>query len=221
MTDLSHWDFAENFSGYDAAALILGIEPRESSDEQWRIRVVTDRMELNYRHAVERMIAETIGDSIVKVQSEEATIKLSSVKLHDLHYRCWLLNEPTPLSEWLADKRLTKFEAQEFERYSIVRWLNQIGMKSVYQFERKQSTEHKEIIESDIDPADMPDELFTANIAFRAVKNGYGDKTATFKNRLIDYLENNYPDLSNEAMLRIATVANPDKVRGRKKSNTD
>jgi hypothetical protein len=70
----------------------------------------------------------------------------------------------------------------------------------------------------DIDPADLPDELSAANIAFRAVTNGHGDQAATFKNRLIDYLEKNFTSLNNEAVQRIATVANPDKGRGRKKS---
>lgn len=75
--------------------------------------------------------------------------------------------------------------------------------------------------ESNIDPADLPEELHVANIAFRAVTKGYGDKTSTFKNRLIDYLEKNFIDLKNEAVQRIATVANPDKGRGRKKSSTE
>jgi hypothetical protein len=76
-------------------------------------------------------------------------------------------------------------------------------------------------IDADIDPADLPDELHAANIAFRAVTNGHGDKSATFKNRLIDYLEKNFPGLNNEAVQRIATVANPDKAPGRKKRNVE
>ena len=77
------------------------------------------------------------------------------------------------------------------------------------------------IAESEVDPADLPNELHTANIAFRAVKNGHGDRTATPKNRLIDYLEKNFTDLKPEAVKRIATVANPDKSTGRKKSNKE
>ncbi len=69
----------------------------------------------------------------------------------------------------------------------------------------------------DIDPADLPDELSAANIAFRAVTNGFGDKTATFRNRLVDYLEKNFPSLNSEAVQRLATVANPDKSTGRKR----
>lgn len=71
--------------------------------------------------------------------------------------------------------------------------------------------------ESEFDPSDLPEELFIANIAFRAVKNGYGNTLDTFRNRSIDYLKKTYPNLSSDAMSRISTVANPDKTRGRKK----
>ena len=77
------------------------------------------------------------------------------------------------------------------------------------------------ITESEIDPVDLPDELHTANIAFRAVKNGHGDRTATPENRLISYLEKNFTDLKPEAIKRIATVANPDKTTGRKKRDKE
>ena len=68
-----------------------------------------------------------------------------------------------------------------------------------------------------IDPLDLPAELDAANMAFRAVNNGYGDTTTTPKNRLIDYLQKHYPAFKPEQVNRIATVANPDKSTGRKK----
>ena len=64
------------------------------------------------------------------------------------------------------------------------------------------------------DPSDQPKELDIANIAFRAVSNGYGNQEDTFKNRLIAYLESTYPKLLNSEIQRIATIANPDKERG-------
>jgi hypothetical protein len=44
MEQLAHWDFTKEFSGYDAAALILGLEPRNSEFDEQRVRVVRDRM---------------------------------------------------------------------------------------------------------------------------------------------------------------------------------
>jgi hypothetical protein len=84
----------------------------------------------------------------------------------------------------------------------------------------KQVVKNK-VVQNEIDPSDLPMELDAANVAFRAVFNGYGDKSATFRNRLIDYLEKTFIGLNSEAVQRIATVANPDKVRGRKKAGTE
>lgn len=72
---------------------------------------------------------------------------------------------------------------------------------------------------SDIDPADWPDELFAAMTAFRAVTNGYGNSSDTFKNRLTEFLASNFKHLSKEAIGRISTVANIDKSRGRPRSD--
>lgn len=72
-----------------------------------------------------------------------------------------------------------------------------------------------------IDPLDLPEELDTANMAFRALMKGYGDQNATKKTRLIAYLKANYQHLKDGTLERIATVANPDKTRGRKKRNTE
>ena len=72
-----------------------------------------------------------------------------------------------------------------------------------------------------IDPSDLPEELDAANMAYRAVLNGFDILTGTFKNKLIEFLSTNYSHLGNEALDRIATVANPDKTRGRKKRNTE
>lgn len=75
--------------------------------------------------------------------------------------------------------------------------------------------------DQDPDPQDLPFELQVANIAFRAVSNGYGDQSATFKNRLTAYLQEQYKDLGTEAINRVATVANPDKSRGRKNRSAE
>lgn len=69
----------------------------------------------------------------------------------------------------------------------------------------------------EVDPFTRPGELYAANAAYQAVQAGYGDQNATFRNRIIAYLEEHYPAFAPDAILRIATVANPDKRPGRKK----
>ena len=215
MNDLSHWNFAEQFSGYDAAALILGIEPRESAGDEHRVRVVADRLKLDYERALGQAKFETRSFDDLEISKPPAGL-LVSVKLDKL-WRDAAEGMDAPLDEWVFNQRLTQFDNQEFARHSISEWLISIAMEPVYRFDRSQPVKLSSDLESGIDPADLPEELQAANIAFRAITNGYGEGTATFKNRLIGYLEKNFVDLSSEAVQRIATVANPDKMRGRKK----
>ena len=222
MDNLSHWDFAEHFSGYDAAALILGMEPRESASDEHRVRVVSDRMGLDYARAVQRAHDEhgpyfDERDRLVHLGERPGGLLLS-VEMQKL-WRDFYDGVETPFSEWLLDRRQPRYENQEFNRASIVNWLKAIGMGSVYRFDLNRSNVSRTKSAEDIDPADLPEELHAANIAFRAVTNGYGDPLATFKNKLIGYLEKNFLSLSNEAVQRIATVANSDKATGRKKSS--
>jgi len=221
MADLSHWDFAEHFSGYDAAALILGLEPRESDTEQWRVNIVMDRMALHYNNRIAALEWEATDPDQRDEDDPKKLVGLESVKLAELNRLAWLYGADAPLEEWMSPfSKNRQFENQFFARYSIVGWLKAIGMKSVYQFDlRKDSTTPTTIVQSDpdISPDDLPEELYLANLAYRAVLNGYGDKSDTFKTRLIDYLQKNYADLKTEAVQRIATVANADKTAGRKK----
>ena len=230
MADLSHWDFAEHFRGKEAAELIMGIPPEKNngweellggeSGYTAKITPLLRRMEralnggLNTLHAAAiwggsakdalitfpHVPCELHSETMVKARESATEFGLSLFKNHD----------------WTG-----KFGNAYFSRSEIARWLDAIEMKSVYQFDRKLSTKPDADIETDIDPADLPDELHAANIAFRAVTNGYGDPLATFRNRLIGYLETNFPALSNDAVKRISTVANPDKTTGRKKSTTE
>src|SRR6185312_415984 len=140
MADLSHWDFAENFSGYDAAALILGLEPRESDGEQWRIRVVTDRMELHYHCARERFrfVNWDIDDAPDQETKPDGLIKLMSGRMEEWRRGHAGLYKKFPMSAWLVEKQ-SQFDNQEFSRAAIARWLSAIGMNSVYSFDREQS----------------------------------------------------------------------------------
>lgn len=74
---------------------------------------------------------------------------------------------------------------------------------------------------AEIDPSDLPTELDAANMAFRALTNGYGDQSKKPRIRLVDYLKTNHPELGGEAVERIATVANPVKTPGAMKRDKE
>jgi len=81
MADLSHWDFAENFSGYEAAALILGLEPRESESDQGRVNVVMDRMELHYNNQIAALEWEVTAPEQRDDDDPNKLVSLASVDL--------------------------------------------------------------------------------------------------------------------------------------------
>jgi hypothetical protein len=141
MADLSHWDFAEVFDGYEAAALILGLEPRDSDGEQGRIRVVTDSMEKHYKNALCTYRLKVDFEE----ESETKKIQLESASMSDLYYDYWLHCAETPFIDWLENPRLHEFQNQTFERYRIVYWLKEIGRKSIYQFDLRAPIEANDV----------------------------------------------------------------------------
>ena len=119
---------------------------------------------------------------------------------------------------YLSDEEFRKTQIYGFDRGEITAFIASCGAN--IEANKEVILEQKRM-ETDIDPADLPEELHAANIAFRAVNNLYGDPSVTFRNRLISYLKTNFPDLSSDAVKRIATVANPDKAPGRKNFNAE
>ena len=136
MASLTHWDFAAHFSGNDAAALILGIDPRESASDQSRIRVVIDRMELHYNHALKRHYHEAFQIVIEDFREMEANrpFELDSVRMNELQRQCDFDDDVTPFSDWLASDHQSRFVDQIFSRQVVADWLNAISLKSLYQF---------------------------------------------------------------------------------------
>ena len=134
MTDFSHWDFAENFSGYDAAALILGIEPTEGSNEQARIGPVVTRMKKCYLAS-----RSTVAD-VQRQDGSNADFNkyLLPKKLLSNGLLARVAQPRNGLDIWLNDVRCFGFDEQEFSRDELTRWLSVIRIKSIYQFDLKQ-----------------------------------------------------------------------------------
>jgi hypothetical protein len=224
MTDLSHWDYAANFSGRQAAALILGHEPEDAWQAEApclrRVGVVYQRLAHDYAQAVKAFQGTrarlTPGARMTTVTSARGC--LSSVQLAVQSSGVKPTNDNLFIA--LVAAQLHKFDDQVFSRAQLRDWLAANEMESIYDFEEPAQRVATTAVEpppaeADIDPSDLPEELQAANIAYRAVHNGYGDGM-TFKARLVQYLEANF-SFSDEAVQRIATVANPDKAAGRRK----
>ena len=147
MASLTHWDFAAHFSGNDAAALILGIEPRESDDDDSRIRVVIDRMELHYNHARKRHYQEAFDLNSADFMDTEADrpLELESVEMNELSRQWDPREEVSEFSDWLASNHRSQFEDQIFSRHVVADWLSAIKLESIYQFKLEQPSNENEV----------------------------------------------------------------------------
>ncbi|TAN11540.1 MAG: hypothetical protein EPN34_07005 [Burkholderiaceae bacterium] len=125
MEDLSAWDFAENFSGEEAAALILGLQPTGLA-HKGQIQVVLRRMVDDYHRAVDCF--RYYGYA---APAKQAPTNLLSYMLDG----CMTF----AMGDAKADAQLLEtrgFEGQRFEREELTRWLSAIGMASRYAFDR-------------------------------------------------------------------------------------
>lgn len=139
MEFLSQWDYAAEFSGQAAAALILGIDPSSleaSTIEQDRVSVVCERMAHDYERALKRLYHEAFKinpEDPLEIYSN-SSCELISVKLKNLHTQ-WISSEEESLfTDWLINDHASAFQNQNFSRETLADWLDAIQLKSAYQF---------------------------------------------------------------------------------------
>lgn len=140
MEDLSHWDFAESFSGDEAAYLILGKTPNPSyqDSEVKKTAVVLHRLSNDYRAAggallgllvkSEPCIELVLQGSLRSELMEAAFISAQRCKEWDAEMA------EIEFDGWLASND-SRFVHQTFSRTELARWLKATGLKSVYQFD--------------------------------------------------------------------------------------
>ena len=141
MANLSHWDFAIDFNGFEASALILGFDPQEDSDGLERVKPVFERVERSYtalRTWHERDITPSemgklghLPSPIDGLESVEMSECLKTTVPDHIY-----VGGPAFFLGWLLDTTgRSKFEKQRFTRRELSRWLNAVGMASVYFFD--------------------------------------------------------------------------------------
>ena len=237
MANLSHWVYANDFTPYEAAFLILGIDPSTGTDG-FSNRHILERIDEAYSGALSNLRHQLIVEPCLPdwmLDEEEKELRPPSKILHSVEMERLLEglkqgNEVTIIA-WVEAGRVALYE-QRFSRSELGRWIKENSLPSAYPFVADTTGEasdqyEKEIpgltvqpktgsVTLEIDPADLPDELSAANIAFRAITNGYGNQSKPPRARLEDFLREMYPALKATAIDRIATIANPDKTTGRK-----
>lgn len=231
MANLRHWDSASTFTGRDVSLLMMGVDPASPESSRFNSQHLLERIRNAYLAALHHaQFALSIEMGMECEETEPVGLMPIGKTIHSvdlsLAYEGW---RDEGLEEqfvgWLQHER-SAFEFQKFSRSEVVKWIEANDLFSEYEFDSRNADSEalgnpEPTLQTEIDPGDLPFELDVGRIAFRTVTNGYGSKTATFRNRLIEYLKVHYPKLKYEAVKRIATVANPDKTTGRKKSDKE
>ena len=126
MEDLSNWDFANDFTGEQAAALICGIDPSQTEYSRGKADPIYQRMRQCYETAwLEVDIANDVPRPERLVDMTLASLaRDQSGRDHLMEMLC-------------AGDPGTKFEKRHFGRQEISRWLKANGLKSVYKFDHE------------------------------------------------------------------------------------
>lgn len=160
MTDLSKWDYANEFLLYEAAALIAGIDPaaiytetKPASDnpriydyhEHPLIKPVVDRMKFSFHEACDLYFAMHKGhwhhDSDEPMP--ELVLRSREMEAIPLEICSKLLPfDPTTqraLDAWLDYGDTADYETRKFTRVELSRWLSINRLVSVYSFDLESS----------------------------------------------------------------------------------
>lgn len=136
MPDFSNWDFAEKFSGVEAASLMLGVDPSVAMQEQEKLYPAIQRLRNAYEGALTVAIwAFDFNDS---TNGSLPDIAVSPKSLYS--HRMLLVNggefDMSKLinGNWLKNEEETKFENQLFSRAEVDRWISANGLHSFYAF---------------------------------------------------------------------------------------
>ncbi len=227
VNELAAWSFAQEFTALEAVGLILGVGNHHSLT--WHEKEPPYKRMTQAFEAAKEQLHRSFLDADIPFEGDlkvEIPAR-NSLNLHSLRDE---KARTRPTDDNFARAGIEQIDEAVFSRVEIHRWLKAINAKSQYSFSLSEQaseiasddkTQKVEQVELEIDPSDLPLELDAANMAFRAITKGYGDKNSTPRNRLIDFLKNNYPDFKPEQVKRIATVANPDKTTGCKRSGKE
>lgn len=145
MANLSHWDFSESFTGGEAAALILGLQPSSLDETVSITRPLYERMQSDYVVTWSHYLSTMRNTEILGAQNDlpGTALVCDAIKfyLFEIERGNWPAGEvKATFLLWLGNVReMSDFHMQKFSRTELSRWLIAIGMESVYLFGRNQT----------------------------------------------------------------------------------
>lgn len=162
--NLSHWDFSEDFSGFEVAALILGVDPHSMNEaEDKRINLVFSRISKDYTNIILSIAEKHANGEVFEADLSAYEKSIAGIALHVIFPGLYsgdlqlselsqkerdIFNKQT--SEILKEMGITaKFNSisfyrekienhvkvTRFNRSAIVHWLRTNNLRSVYEFD--------------------------------------------------------------------------------------
>ncbi|MES2952197.1 MAG: hypothetical protein V4858_27035 [Pseudomonadota bacterium] len=136
MSDLSHWKFATDFTGEEAAALAVGLDPAQPNYVRTFSKPIYERMERHFEAAKRLHLEEDVQ------QWERPPLLPQSDVFESVELQLWAGSQEEDdgafFSKWLLDDKLSGFEAQRFTRKEVARWFSAVGVQSSYSFDSNQ-----------------------------------------------------------------------------------
>lgn len=136
MNELKHWNFATAFSGFEAASLMLGIDPRGLENKESHVSVPLDEMKKCYENGLSHMNFHLNGgfhDDHLDIE-KSWPVELTSEEMEFLERRSHLYGDESSSVIWINDQEKCDFKNQKFSRSTIVHWLKKMGVPSAYKF---------------------------------------------------------------------------------------
>lgn len=133
MADLSHWDFAEEFTGKETASLLRGLDPLEQSASDFDPTLL--RLSAAYDGALTEILKLHERLALVS-NAEERAEWIANLAPHLIHSKAMREQDDLFLVS-STDADLLFFSNQKFSRQELVRWLDALGLAeaSRYRFD--------------------------------------------------------------------------------------
>ena len=140
MNDLSHWEAANDFTGQEAAALAVGLDPLQPGTIPLAKLPLYARMESCYNAA--RKFRLSLDDDpfdvdFLGVNNTDEMLVSCGLSLQIERYG---FDDGQEMSHWLLDDNQSRFAVQRFTGQEIARWLSAIALKSKFSFAGLSST---------------------------------------------------------------------------------
>jgi hypothetical protein len=140
MPDLSNWSYADDFMPFEAACLIVGLDPAESTEDQ-RVSHVMRRMEKAYEITLEEATwdvwgapeDEDLAAYCPPYAPDQSHVPLPSLKLEASRY-AWTEKGSEEIKDWLKDAKAQNFNEQRFSARVLGNWVASSGLKSAFSF---------------------------------------------------------------------------------------